>query len=98
MKLTETGAQQLVFDPGQDLVADELVKRHPAAARAGRREHARTENRGCLAGAQRLQQCGQAFRRILAVAVNERDKVVTALERIVITEFLDSRRIPDFGD
>ena len=38
--LAEVGADHRVLEPGEHLVADELVERHPAAARGARFHHA----------------------------------------------------------
>ena len=72
------------------LLPDQLIERHAAFTRAGGGEHSRTEHRRRAAGPQRFEQSGQAFRRILAVAMDERDKIVAVLERVMISKFLVS--------
>ena len=50
--------------------------------------HARPENGLGFARDQRREQIGQTFRRVLAVAVDERDEIETVLNGIAITELL----------
>ena len=70
-----------VLDPREDPVADELVQRHAARARAARLEHPRAEDGIRFAVEQRLDEIGEALRRVLAVSVQERDEIEASLDR-----------------
>ena len=65
MELAEAGSEQTVLERGQDLVADELVERHPAPQRAARFEHSRAEHHVGRAGDERSDELGQRLGRVL---------------------------------
>jgi len=50
VEFAELGSQEFVFDPGQDLVSDKLVKRHSALQRRTAGLHARPEYRVGVTG------------------------------------------------
>ncbi len=88
VELAERGAQHPVLEPGQDAVADELVERHAAAARAALFEHPRAEDGVGSPLAQRTHEIGQALGRVLAVAVHQRHEVEAVLNREVVADLL----------
>ena len=89
MELAERCAQHdPVLEPAQDAIADELVERHAAAQGAALLEHARSEHGIGFAVAQRPHEIGKAFRRVLAVAVHERDEVEAAFDGEVVADLL----------
>ena len=51
-------------------------------------DHARAENRVRFALEQRLEQGRQLFRRILAVAVHQRDEIEAVVDRVAVAELL----------
>src|SRR5690349_18229805 len=88
MKLGERRPEQPILNAGKDLVADELIERHPAAPRRAAVEHSGSENRVGLAIDQRLEKIVQAFRRILPVSMNESDDVELLPDRVMKSDLL----------
>ena len=88
MELAQRAAEDAVLEPGEDPVADELVEGHPAPQGRTRRQHARAEHGVGLALEERLDEVGQALRRVLPVAVDERHEVEAPLDRVVVADLL----------
>ncbi len=88
VELAEVRPEQLVLEAAQDLVPDELVERHAAAEGASLGHHPGAEHGVGLAVAERAYEIGEALRRVLPVAVDERDVVEALLDRVVEPELL----------
>ena len=88
MEFAHPRAEQAVLKPGERLVSEELVERHATLEGSVRSHHARAEDSRGLARLQGFQQFRQALRRVLAVSVNERYKIVAVLQRVPITDLL----------
>src|SRR5579864_1557008 len=88
MKLAQVRPQQLVFNPRQDLVADEFVWRHPTLQGAHASEHAGAEYGRCFASPQRLDQRGKAFGSILSVSMHQGHEIKTVFDGVMETELL----------
>ena len=88
MKLRELRAEHPVLETGQHLVADPFVERHAASARGPFVDHARAEDRVRFTGEKRREQRRQFFRRVLTVAVDERDDVEAVIDRVAVAELL----------
>ena len=86
--LREDEPRDAVLEAGQDLVADVLVERHPAAARAAGGEHPRPEHDVRPAVEQRGDHLRQHLRRVLAVAVEEHGDVAAVLGQPAVAELL----------
>ena len=88
MKLREPGAEHPVLEIGQDLVADPFVERHAAGAGGAFVDHARTEDGFGFAVDQRPEEGGKFFRRVLAIAMDERDDVEAVIDGVAVAELL----------
>src|SRR5690348_9408020 len=75
VKLAEVHSQYRVLQLCKNSVADIFVERHAAAKGGTRRDHARTEHRVGYPLLKGTEQGGEHFRRVLTVAVQERDKI-----------------------
>ena len=95
MKLAERRAEHAVLEPAQNSVADELVQRHAAAARAAFLEHPRSEHCVGAALAQRPDEIRKTLRRVLAVAVDQRDEIEAAVRSRSGNRSSGCRRSPD---
>src|SRR5512132_2449316 len=88
MKLTQVCPQQPILKRSEDFIADQLIERHTALARRPSVEHSRAEHGIGSPLIERLQKLRQHLRRILAVAVKQRNEIEIVLDRIVIPYFL----------
>ena len=75
VEFRQRGPEQAVLAGGQDPVADEFIGRHAAGAGGALGHHARPEHRIGFPRRGRSDQVRQAFRCILAVAMDQRDDV-----------------------
>jgi hypothetical protein len=88
VELRQARTQHPVLEPGEDLVADELVERHAAAPRRAGDQHPRAEHRVSGAIKERPEQVGDAFRGVLAVPVQQHHEVEPVADRVGVAEFL----------
>ena len=88
MEFAEARLQDAVLIPGEDLVADEFVERHPTPERVFPHEHPRAEDDVGLVARERCDHVGEHLGRVLAVAVDEHDDVKAVLDRVVVAELL----------
>ena len=88
MEFAQPRAEQPVLQKGQHAIAGEFVERHAALARAAAGQHARSHHRVGAAIQQRLQQGGQQFRRVLAVAMDQGDDVESMLQGVLVADLL----------
>src|SRR5207244_2599314 len=88
VKLAQIGSEHSVLPPCEDLVANELVRRHAAPSRGAGLEHPRTEDRIRRPGRERTDELGQTLRCVLAVAVYERDEMEALLDREMESDLL----------
>ena len=95
VELAETASEQPVLERAQDLVADELVERHAARARAAlaRACASRTPHRPRRRASGRSR-VGQAFGRVLPVAVEQGDEVEAVAGWRSDSRSSDCRRSP----
>ncbi len=77
-----------VLEGGEHLVAHPFVERHAAVERVLLVDHARTEDGVGVLFDERLEEDGQLFRRVLAVAVDEGDDVEALLDGVAVAELL----------
>src|SRR5262245_31012994 len=84
MKFAQRGAEHGVLDLREDLVADELVERHPARQRRSVRHHSRAEYGVRLTRFERPKELGKGLGRVLAVPMQVRVDVVTLLDRVAV--------------
>ena len=92
-----------VLECGQDAVADELVRGHPAAASGATLQHPRPEHDLGVAGDERGDHRGEQFGRVLAVAVEEHDDVQALLDRppvavLLVAPVAEVARLADDGE
>src|SRR5579885_333349 len=89
MKLGEIQSESAVFKVGQDAVADVFISRHAALERAAViLHHARSEDGVSRAGDDRMVHAVQDLRRILAVAVQQHDRVEALFYEIAVPGLL----------
>src|SRR5712692_934451 len=88
MKLREVCAEHVILKCGENLIADPFVKRHSAPASGALVDHARTENGVRLAAHEWVEQLRQLFRRVLTIAMNQRDNIETMIDGVAIAKFL----------
>ena len=88
MKFAQLRAEHRVLEIRQDLVAHPFVERHAAVERILLVDHARAEDRIGVFVDERLEQDGQLFRRVLAVAMDQGDDVEAVVDRVAVAELL----------
>src|SRR6266566_5855496 len=88
MKFRQRRTEQSILDRGQNPVPDILVKRHSSFQRASLYHHPRSEYHVSFARGEGTEQIRQAFRRVLAVAVEEGHEIESVLNRIMEPDLL----------
>ncbi len=88
MEFRETHPGDPVFQPREDLVADEFIFRHSAREWVPAIGHAGAKHHVSLSSFERREQLGQYFGRILPVSVKHHDNVELTGDCILVTGFL----------
>src|SRR5688572_27019930 len=88
VKFAQLASQDTILIPTQNAVPDIFVERHPALERISAHEHARSQHHIRVPLRERLQQLGKHFRRVLAIAVDQRHEIESTLDGIVIAKLL----------
>jgi hypothetical protein len=86
--LAQVEPGQPVLESGEDLVADELVERHPTLPGGAGTHHPRAEDCVRLAGEQRCHDALDDLRRVLAVAVQQDDDIEAVTDRPLVAGLL----------
>src|SRR3954447_4745983 len=88
MPFAQVRAQQPILNCRENPVSDELVERHAAPPCISFFDHPRPDDGVRLSGGKRLDELRQALRRVLPIAVNQRDEIESLLNAVMKTNLL----------
>ena len=88
MKLAERGSQKVMLDARGETVSEITVERHPVVHGAAAIGESRAEDEVCPPLRNRLDQSGDALRRVLIVGMEQHDDVGALRKGPVVTRLL----------